>query len=141
MKLKRLLAAAFALCLVFGLVACTTVEEGGNTTGTPATTQSTDANTAPATQPTEEAVFEGYTVTVVDEGGNPIAGAFVQLCLDSCYPSVTDASGIAKFDLEEADYKVSFVSLPAGYDYAGEEQEFYFASGSKELTVTLKTVA
>lgn len=140
MKLKRLLAVIAAVMMMFCLFACTG-GQGGSTTEETNDTPSANTSTPPATETTGEAVFDGYTVTVVDEGGNPIAGAFVQLCLESCYPSVTDASGTAKFDLEEADYKVSFVNLPAGYEYATGEQEFYFAAGSKELTITLKAVA
>jgi len=82
-----------------------------------------------------------YTVTVVDEAGNPIAGALVQLCNESCFPSATGDDGVAKFALDEANYKVSFLTLPAGYTYSGEEQEFYFEAGSVELTITLKPEA
>jgi len=138
LDLKRLLAIAVIVCLALCLFACT---GSGSGTTEPVSTSGTNASDAPTNNTTEEAVFDGYTVTVVDEGGNPIAGAFVQLCLESCYPSVTDASGIAKFDLEEAEYKVSFVSLPAGYEYVSEEQNFYFEDGSKEITITLKAVA
>ena len=79
-----------------------------------------------------------YTVNVVDEAGNPIAGAMVQLCKDTCFPGVTDANGVAKFTLAEDEYKVSFLALPAGYTYVDDTQEFYFADGSMELTITLK---
>jgi len=82
-----------------------------------------------------------YTVTVVDEEGNPIVGALVQLCNESCFPSATGDDGVAKFALDEANYKVSFLTLPAGYTYSGEEQEFYFEAGSVELTITLKPEA
>lgn len=81
-----------------------------------------------------------YTVTVVDESGAPISGAMVQLCLDACYPGVTDANGQAKYTVEEADYKVSFLTLPAGYTYSGDAREFCFEKGSFDLTVTLKAV-
>lgn len=136
MIFKRLLAAAVALCLAVGLCACT---GGGETTTTQANT--TQTSTAETTQETTEAAPGGYRVTVVDEGGNPIAGAMVQLCLDTCYPAATDDSGVAKFAVEEADYKVSFLALPEGYTYTSDVQEFYFAEGSSELTITLKAVA
>ena len=51
--------------------------------------------------------------------------------------AMTDANGQAKFSVMEADYKVSFLSLPAGYTYSGDAQEFYFEEGF-ELTITLK---
>lgn len=133
---KRLLAAVLALCLTVGLCACT---GGGENTTTGANT--TQASTAATTEGKTEAEENGYTVTVVDEGGNPIAGAMVQLCLDACYPAATDDSGVARFAVEEADYKVSFLALPTGYTYTTDAQEFYFAEGSSELTITLKAIA
>ena len=84
---------------------------------------------------------EEYTVTVLDETGVPIAGAMVQLCKDACYPAVTDAKGVACFELPEDDYKVSFPVLPTGFSYVDEVQEFYFESASKNLTITLKSVS
>ena len=137
--MKRFTAAALLLCMVLTLCAC-----GGEPEATEAPTEATPAATeavVPQTEAPTEAVFEGYTVTVVDEAGSPIAGAMVQLCLDTCFPSATDESGVAKFALEEAEYKVSFLMLPAGYTYSTEAQEFYFESGSKDLTITLKAEA
>lgn len=136
MIFKRLLAAVVALCLAVGLCACA---GGGENTTTQANT--TQTSTAETTQETTEAALGGYRVTVVDEGGNPIAGAMVQLCLDACYPAATDDSGVAKFAVEEADYKVSLLALPEGYTYTTDAQEFYFAEGSLELTITLKAIA
>lgn len=133
MTLKRLLAAVFVLCLAVSLCACAG-DEAAATTAAPA------ESTEPTVQTTQPA-FNGYTVKVVDEGGNPVADAFVQLCLDSCIPGMTDASGVATFNVEEADYKVSFVSMPEGYDYTSDVQEFYFEDGAKEIVITLKAVS
>lgn len=133
MTLKRLLAAVMLLCLTMGLWACAEGEEA-------TTTAALAESTTPTVQTTEPA-FDGYTVKVVDEGGNPVANAFVQLCLDSCIPGLTDASGIATFNVEEANYKVSFVNMPEGYDYTSEVQEFYFEDGAKEIVITLKAVS
>lgn len=80
----------------------------------------------------------GYTVTVLDDTGAPVAGAMVQLCSNVCVPGVTDAEGIARFDLPEGDYKAAFIALPDGYTYMDEVQEFSFAEGGRELTITLK---
>lgn len=137
MYFKRLLAFALVLCMVVGICACAGNGVGDTTTDANTTT---DASTA-ATQGTTEAEENGYTVTVVDEGGNPIAGAMVQLCLDTCYPGATDESGVAKFAVEEADYKVSFLALPEGYTYTTDAQEFYFADDARELTITLKAIS
>ena len=90
-----------------------------------------------------EGVADGkalYTVKVVDEGGNPVVGAGVQLCKDTCLPAITDEDGIAEFRVaEDPEYKVSFMSVPAGFD--GAEEAYYFADGTYELVITLKAVA
>ncbi len=124
----RIIALLLAMCTV--LCAC-----GG--TETPETTAAPVETTA---APAAETVDDGkvtYTITVVDESGAPIQGAMVQICLDACYPGITDANGQAKFSVVEEDYKVSFLSLPAGFTYSGDEQEFYF-DGAFEMTITLK---
>lgn len=79
-----------------------------------------------------------YIVTVLDEAGNPVPGAMLQLCKEICAPGVTSEDGVARFQLPKDDYKVTFLSLPAGYAYADEVQEFSFEKGSLELRITLK---
>lgn len=127
--ISKLLWITLAVCMLLTLCAC------GN--GEPAQTTAPET-TLPVetTRPTEQA--SGYTVKVVDENGNPIVGAAVQLCSDTCYPNATDANGEAFFQLAEAEYKVSFLFLPVGYTYSTDAQEFYFESGATELTVVLK---
>lgn len=141
--MKRFVAAALLLTLVLALCACGgSGEEAPEVTDAPVVeTEAPVPQTEAPTEAPTEAAFEGYTVTVEDEDGNPIAGAMVQLCLDTCFPSVTNESGVATFALDEADYKVSFITLPAGFTYSGEAQEFYFETGSKELTIVLKAEA
>ena len=126
--MKGLIALMLALVLV--LCACGS-EKTPETTIAPVET-----TTAPTTVPVDDGKVE-YVINVVDESGAPISGAMVQICLDACYPGMTDANGQAKFSVMEADYKVSFLSLPAGYTYSGDAQEFYFEEGF-ELTITLK---
>lgn len=137
--MKRFTAVVLMLCLALSLSACGgSGDSNVETTEAPETAAPTEATVA--VEETEAPVEEtdSYKVTVVDEAGNPIAGAMVQLCMDTCFPSVTNESGVAEFALDEADYKVSFLAMPAGYTYSTEEQEFYFEDGSKELTITLK---
>lgn len=134
--MKKFISIALLLCMALSLCAC-----GSDENTTPATTEApvvvTEAPTeAPAA--TEAPVAEGmttYTVTVVDAEGNPMAGAMVQICLDACIPAVTDASGVATWNVAEADYKVSFLTVPAGY--TAEAENFYFENGSTDLTITL----
>lgn len=136
-NLKKLLAALLVLALSLGLCAC------GGKAEAPAETEApvvqTEAPVQETEAPAEEASEGGYTITVVDENGKPIAGAMVQMCKDTCYPGVTNEEGVVTFDLAEDDYKVSFLMLPAGYVYADETEEFHFENGSKSLTITLMT--
>lgn len=131
MRMKNLLAIVLMFAFLLTLAACGETETPAGTT------------TTGAVEETTEPVDDGkvtYTVKVVDEGGNPVAQAAVQLCKDSCLPGMTDAEGVATFRvLEDAGYKVSFMVMPTGYE--AEETEFYFEDGSYEMTITLKAVA
>lgn len=133
MNIKRFVAFALILCLALSLCACSDgAANGGETTG----------STAASTQDTTEQLDDGkvtYTVAVIDEDGNPVVGAAVQICKDSCLPGMTNEEGIAKFNVLEDDYKVSFMAMPEGYE--AEAEEFYFEDGAYELTIVLKAVA
>lgn len=142
MNIKKISLLALVLCLALSLCAC----GGSEAPATEAPATEAPATEAPATEApeTEAALAEGmavYTITVVDEGGNPIAGAMVQMCKDSCIPGMTDANGVASFTMAEDDYKVSFLTMPAGFELVDETSEFYFESGSTEMILTLKAVA
>lgn len=82
-----------------------------------------------------------YTVTVVDEQGNPVVGAMVQLCKDSCVPAMTKDNGVAEFNLAKDDYDVKFAVFPKGYEYCSDEQVFHFEDGKTDLTITIKKVS
>lgn len=135
--MKKILSVCLLLCLLVSLCACGEAEPAATEipTEAPTTEAPTEAPTDPASA--------GYTVKVVDEGGNPIVGAMVQLCAETCLPAVTDAEGVASFAGAEVrdDYKISFVMLPEGYDYVDDVQEFHFADGEMDYTITLKAVA
>lgn len=138
-NVKSLLAVVLMLALTLGLCACGGAAEAPATEA-PAVEAPvvTEAPAEPEAEPEAPAEPQGgYTVTVVDESGAPIAGAMVQMCKDACVPGITDAEGVARFNLPEDTYKVSFLMLPEGYTYVDEAQEFYFADGSMELTITL----
>ena len=109
---KRLLALALALGLVLCMCACggSSEDKGTSETTTAATVPSVtheEEKTEPSgdisaseevTESTEEAALPTYTVTVVDESNNPLAGVALQMCLDTCRPGVTDANGVVTFD-------------------------------------------
>ena len=135
-NLKSTAAGMLILLLSLSLCACGGKSEAENTQATQAPVVTEAA--VQQTEAPEKNEEDSYTVIVVDENGSPIAGAMVQLCKDTCYPGVTDADGTAKFTLPEDDYKVSFLTLPTGYTYSDEAQEFHFADGSKEITISLK---
>lgn len=130
------------LVMTASLAACGSDSNNEETTTAAATTN--NEVTTPVQNETEEdtTVVDdnkvAYKVKVVDEAGNPIANAMVQMCKDSCVPAVTNDEGIAEFNLAADDYDVKFIELPAGYDYTGEDHVFKFADGETELTLTLK---
>lgn len=142
-KLKKILFLTLVLCLLMCLAAC--ANETGGESSEPSASE-TGTVTVPTGEPTEPE-DDGkvlYTVTVVDEGGNPVSGVMVQMCQgDICLvPASTNESGTAEFRAEEDDsYYAHIMVMPAGYTYAAEEETFYFAAGSRELTITLKAVA
>lgn len=134
MKMKSVFALLLALCMVFALCAC-----GGNSDEANGTTGATKAPATnnETTAPTVDDSKVTYTVKVVDEQGKGVVGAMVQLCLETCLPGMTNMQGVATYRVNEADYKVSFVQMPAGY--TAEETEYHFAASSYELTITLKS--
>lgn len=140
MNMKRLLALVLAFGLMLCLCACGSSDPAQTEPTTEVTEPTTEA-TEPTTEATEDVADPTYTVTVVDQDNNPVVGAWVQLCLEACVPAVTDENGVAEFFLEENDYKVGFTVMPEGYEYAGEEQEWYFADGENTMTVVIKKVA
>lgn len=130
MRIKRFLCFLLIACLLLSLCAC------GQAAAEPK-----DSTPAVTTEGATESADDGkvtYTVKVVDEGGNPVANAAVQICKDSCLPGMTNAEGVATFRVAEDAYKVSFMAMPAGFE--AETEEFYFEDGAYELTITLKAV-
>ena len=144
--MKNILTVLLLLCMVLCLCACGNNETANNDAVTDPPATDPIATNPVETDPveTEPSIPEGQaqsTVTVVDEGGNAIAGAMVQICKEDCFPGVTDAEGKAIFTRPETEgYKISFISVPAGYDYTTEETDFYYEGDSKEITIVLKAI-
>ena len=141
--MKRMLMLVLALAMILCLCACggDHVEE----TVAPPAEEVVETPTEEVTEAPTEAEPAGivYTVNVVDEGGNPVVGPMVQICQgELCMmPCATNDSGVATFTVtDEGAYEAKLLSLPAGYEYATEEQVFPFGSAF-ELTITLKAVA
>lgn len=132
--MKKLIAAMLLVSMVFCLCACGQTQENNET-------EAPKVTIPEETEPEVQGVT--YTIKVVDEGGNPVVGAMVQLCSDLCLPKITDAQGVAVFENQEEkdNYKASVTSYPAGYEQLGEETEFYYGTGNYEVTITVKAVA
>lgn len=146
MNCKRILAFVLALMLVLGLCACGGAPVETPEESTPAAPEQTEEATEKQTEEATEELSATpvYTVKIVDEAGNPVVGAMVQICQgETCMPGpLSGSDGTVTFQVEEADYKVSFLGgVPGGYEYSTEETEFYFEDGSYEVTIVLKAVA
>lgn len=132
--MKKLIAALLLVSLVFCLCACGQTQNNDET-------EAPEVTIPEETEPEVQGVT--YTIKVVDEGGNPVAGAMVQLCSDLCLPKITDANGMAVYENQEEldNYKASVTTYPTGYEQLGEETDFYFGTGNYEVTITVKAVA
>lgn len=134
-NLKKVLAVLLALTMLVCFCACGGNDDGKTTTTTTTTTENNQTENDTAVE------NKGFKVTVVDEGGNAVPGVMVQICKDACVPAKTDDNGVATFSLEITDgYKLSVMSCPEGYEYAGEA-EIYLEDGATEYTLTIKAVA
>lgn len=132
--MKNILAIMLVLCMALSLCAC-----GQPADNNPETTAATTPSTSQQTDPIDDGKAE-YKVTVLDESGNPVANAMVQICKDACLPGMTNADGVATFNVaEDEGYKVSFMTMPEGY--TADAEEFYFEAGATEMTITLKAAA
>lgn len=146
MNIKRFICLALALTVMFCLCACANTQKPESDGEVPTKVESVQQATAPVTEePTEETTEAPaeptYVVTVVDEENNPVVGAWVQLCLEACVPAVTDENGNANFFLEEADYKVAFPTIPAGYELIDDVEQWYFADGENTMTIVIRKTA
>lgn len=75
-----------------------------------------------------------YTVTVVDEAGEAVQGALLEMKNGSeVYSERTDGLGVAQWYLYEAPYVLRVTELPEGYQYA--ETVEYEMDGIFEMTV------
>lgn len=137
---KKLLILATAALLALGLSACDNSTEADTDTDTQTETESvTETETVSETETeTEAAKLSVYTVKVVDKDGNPLPGAYVQMCEDSeegvCFlPVAVDENGVYSVSREEGNYKVK-ITLN-GYTTA---DEYYYFRDSNALTITME---
>ena len=77
-----------------------------------------------------------FEVKVVDQNGDAVVGAMVQICLDSCFVKVTDDAGVARMDFADGEYKANILSLPDGYTDSTEGAKYSFVDLKCEIIVT-----
>ena len=78
-----------------------------------------------------------YTVTVLDQNGDPVAEAAVGFCLDTgCVPVETDENGVAVFSGAPNRYHIRVVDAPDEYDYP-DDTDLYIGPESGEMTLTI----
>lgn len=65
-----------------------------------------------------------YVVNLVDQNGDVVSGASVQMCENSCVPLIEAEGGVYSKYAIEKDYKAQVTMLPAGYSFkAGTTSE------------------
>ena len=86
----------------------------------------------------EEPAGDGtYTVTYVDQNGDPVPGVMCQVCdAATCQVFVSNADGVCDFTLPAGHYEIHTLMVPAGYE--GDTTTITEApAGGGELTFTL----
>ena len=145
--MKKMIAMLMLAAMMLSLCAC-----GGNVepTAAPTAPNATEAPTEPQpTPPSEPAPTEptgkSYTVKVVDEGGNPVAGVKVQICdaNNSCRaPKTTNEQGIAVYENQaEGEYKAQLNKRPTeGYEVLQPMETYYPFGDATEVTIVIKAI-
>ncbi len=153
-KFMKFLALVLVMGTLLAFAACapndttTTTAPNNSTTTKPntSTTTPSSSTTAPAASSSTEAPKPvTYRVKVVDEEGNPVAGARVQLCKDACVYATSNDEGWAEFTIPVEDgYHANILKAPSGFEIPeGKEldkTEYDFESGKTEMTLVLKLV-
>ena len=58
-----------------------------------------------------------YTVTYVDQNGDPVSGVMCQVCdANSCQVFVSNADGVCEFTLPAGIYEIHTLKVPDGYE-------------------------
>ncbi|MBQ3183660.1 MAG: hypothetical protein IJB57_08320 [Clostridia bacterium] len=136
--LKNLLCIMLVACFILSFAACTGKDVTNDENAGENTPKVEDTEEV---KDTEEAAPVGFKVTVVDDANAAVAGVVLQICKDTCVPSVTGADGVANFNVEvTSEHKLSVLTLPEGYEYTGEA-EIYLEDGMTEFTVVINKVA
>ena len=84
--------------------------------------------------------YPSYTIRVVDQNGDAVVGARVQMCIPGglcvSFGAPTDDNGESVKNITENSYEAQITSLPDGYTDAGEYHAFS-GNASSGFTVTI----
>lgn len=136
--MKKLITLLLVLSMLACLAACGDDKDKDPTVCTTEATEATEPEaTGSVPSKPEDTTVYNYKVRVVDQDGNPIAGAFVIFCLEQCNFYQTGEDGWALIDAAIADgYQAHIMSLPEGYEgYTFSEEYTNFESGQTEMTL------
>lgn len=79
--------------------------------------EETAAATQAAQASAEDSGDAAYTVTYVDQNGDPVPGVMCQVCDETmCQVFVSDADGVCRFTLPAGNYEIHTMMVPAGYE-------------------------
>lgn len=139
--MKRLIAVMLILTIALCVVACAQPQDNGSKptnnsepTGTSSTTTQPSSTTKPGDpEPT-------FIVTVVDQDGNPVAGAVVTLCDERmCYDALpTDENGVVNFYNTGLKGAMAKVVGAEGYTYS---EDYTMFGDSNSITITVTAIA
>ena len=90
---------------------------------------------------TKKAEEAPYTIKVVDQDGNPVAGVKVQMCDDAglcLIPTATNEEGIATYKYQEGNFHVLLNTLVDGYTVDDMSVYYYFTG--REVTITITKI-
>ena len=79
----------------------------------------------------------GYTVRVIDQNGDPVPGATVNVCSDTfCDPRLTDEEGCFFYESEPFSYHLQLLKAPEGYSF-DRTQEYHTGTEYGETVITV----
>ena len=79
-----------------------------------------------------------YSLSFVDEDGEPVEGVIANVCDDSaCTPMTSGADGLIEFTYPSFAYHIQVIKVPDGYEYDTSE-ETYLDEAGDAVTFTLK---
>ncbi len=144
--MKKIFAMLMLVAMMLSLCACGSNAEPTTAPTEPAATEKPTASqpTTPSEPAPSEPTGKSYTVKVVDEAGNPVAGVKVQICdaSNSCRaPKTTNEQGIAVYENQtEGEYKAQLNKLPEEYESLKAFDEYYPFGDATEVTIVVKVV-